>query len=136
MFRDRLLEAKKAACLSAKTMAEQSTLHTAEETITRILTGKIADPHVSTLMDLAAIVGLAPYELFMDATTALEFRLFLEAKITNIDNSAELELLRIQTAEQAQHIAKLESDLDHANCVIKHQEKTIKIYDHFIKIDQ
>lgn len=136
MFRDRLLEAKKAAGLSAKTMAEKSTLHTAEETITRILTGKIADPHVSTLMDLAAIVGLAPYELFMDATTALEFRLFLEAKITNIDNSAELELLRIKTAEQAQRIAQLDADLAHANCVIKHQEKTIKIYDHFIKIDE
>lgn len=136
MFRDRLLEAKKAAGLSVKTMSEQSTLHTAEETITRILTGKIADPHVSTLMDLAAIVGLAPHELFMDAATSAEFRLFLEAKVTNIDNSAELELLRIQTAEQAQRIAKLESDLDHANCVIKHQEKTIKIYDHFIKIDE
>lgn len=136
MFRDRLLEAKKTAGLSAKTMAEQSTLHTAEETITRILTGKIADPHVSTLMDLAAIVGLAPHELFMDAATSAEFRLFLEAKVTNIDNSAELELLRIQTAEQAQRIAKLESDLDHANCVIKHQEKTIKIYDHFIKINE
>lgn len=136
MFRDRLLEAKKAAGLSAKTMAEQSTLHTAEETITRILTGKIADPHVSTLMDLAAIVGLAPHELFMDAATSAEFRLFLEAKITNIDNSAELELLRIQNAENAQQIAKLQSELDHANCVIKHQEKTIKIYDHFIKIEE
>ena len=136
MFRDRLLEAKKAAGLSAKTMAEQSTLHTAEETITRILTGKIADPHVSTLMDLAAIVGLAPHELFMDAATAQEFRLFLEAKVTNIDNSAELELLRIQNAENVQQIAKLGADLSHANCVIKHQEKTIKIYDHFIKIDE
>lgn len=128
MFRDRLLEAKKAAGLSAKTMAEQSKLHTAEETITRILTGKIADPHVSTLLDCGAIVGLAPYELFMDATTAQEFRLFLEAKITNIDNSAELELLRIQTAEQNRKLELMEIELAHV-------KKLLKVYEHFVNIE-
>ena len=129
MFRDRLLEAKKAAGLSAKTMAEQSTLHTAEETITRILTGKIADPHVCTLMDLAAIVGLAPHELFMDGATAAEFRLFLEAKVTNIDNSAELELLRIQTAEQHRKLELMEIELAHV-------KKLLKVYEHFVQIEE
>ena len=136
MYRERILQAKVALGLSSKQMAELSKLHTTEETIHRFLTGKTNDIHISTLMDLADIVGLAPHELFMEKATADEFRLYMESKVHNLDHIAELELLRIQTAEQAQQIAKLESDLDHANCVIKHQEKTIKIYDHFIKIDE
>lgn len=127
MYRDRVIEAKKALGISTKTMSERSVLHLPEETISRFLNGKINDPHVSTLLDTGATVGLAPYELFMDAATAAEFRLFLESKITNIDNSAELEVLRIQTAEQAHKIELLEEKL-------KAKEELISVYKHFIPI--
>ena len=127
MYRDRILEAKKAQGISTKTMTEHSVLHLPEETISRFLTGKTTDPHVSTILDLGAIVGLAPHEIFMDANTAAEFRLFLESKVTNIDNSAELELLRIQTAEQAHKIEHLEEK-------IKHQEELLEVYRYFVPI--
>lgn len=136
MYRERILEEKKRLNMSTKTMSERSVLHLPEETISRFLTGKSADPHVSTVLDSGATVGLAPYEIFMDATTAQEFRLFLAAKLTNIDNAAELELLRIKTAEQEQRITELEAEVAQKASEIKHQAKIIKVYDHFIKIDE
>lgn len=127
MYRDRIIETKKAKGISTKTMSERSVLHLPEETISRFLNGKINDPHVSTLLDTGATVGLAPYELFMDASTAAEFRLFLESKVTNIDNSAELEVLRIQTAEQAHKIELLEEKL-------RAKEELLSVYKHFVNI--
>ena len=127
MYRDRILEAKAALGLSSKQMAERSKLHTTEETIHRFLTGKTNDIHISTLMDLADIVGLAPHELFMEKSIADEFRLFVESKVTNLDHTAELEALRITVAEQAHKIDHLEIDLDHS-------KQLLKVYEHFVKI--
>lgn len=127
MYRDRILEAKAALGLSSKQMAERSKLHTTEETIHRFLTGKTNDIHISTLMDLADIVGLAPHELFMEKSIADEFRLFVESKVTNLDHTAELEALRITVAEQAHKIEHLEIDL-------RHKDELLDLYKHFVKI--
>lgn len=121
MFRERLIEAKSAMGITSKQMAERSKLHTTEETIHRFLTGKTNDIHISTLMDLADILGIAPHELFMEKAVADEFRLFMEAKVTNLDHTAELEALRITCAEQAHKIEHLEIDL-------RHQEQMIDLY--------
>ena len=124
MYRDRILEAKLALGLSSKQMAERSKLHTTEETIHRFLTGKTNDVHISVLMDIADIVGLAPHELFMEKAIADEFRLFMESKVTNISHTAELEALRITTAEQAHKIEHLEIEL-------RHREELLKVFDRF-----
>lgn len=129
MYRDRILEAKAALGLSSKQMAERSKLHTTEETIHRFLTGKTNDIHISTLMDLADIVGLAPHELFMEKSIADEFRLFVESKVTNLDHTAELEALRITVAEQAHKIEHLEIDL-------RHKDELLDLYKHFVKIKE
>ena len=129
MYRDRILEAKAALGLSSKQMAERSKLHTTEETIHRFLTGKTNDIHISTLMDLADIVGLAPHELFMEKSIADEFRLFMESKVTNLDHTAELEALRVTCAEQAHKIEHLEIDLAHS-------KQLLRVYEHFIQIDK
>ena len=129
MYRDRILEAKAALGLSSKQMAERSKLHTTEETIHRFLTGKTNDIHISTLMDLADIVGLAPHELFMEKSIADEFRLFVESKVTNLDHTAELEALRITVAEQAHKIEHLEIDL-------RHKDELLDLYKHFVKIHE
>ena len=129
MYRDRILEAKAALGLSSKQMAERSKLHTTEETIHRFLTGKTNEIHISTLMDLADIVGLAPHELFMEKSIADEFRLFVESKVTNLDHTAELEALRITVAEQAHKIEHLEIDL-------RHKDELLDLYKHFVKIKE
>ncbi len=126
MYRDRINEEKKKLGLSTKTMAERSALNLTEETISRFLSGKINDPHLSTLLDMGATVGLSPYELFMDSLTAADFKLFLETKLRNIDNAAELEVLRIKTAEQEQQIARLEERL-------AHKDELLSVYKLFCK---
>ena len=129
MYRERLFEAKTAQSLSSKQMAERSKLGTTEETIHRFLTGKTNDIHISTLMDLADIVGLAPHELFMEKSIADEFRLFIESKVTNLDHTAELEALRITCAEQAHKIEHLEIDL-------AHKDELLSLYKHFLNVEK
>ena len=125
MYRDRILEAKAALGLTSKRMSELSKLGTTEETIHRFLTGKTSDIHISTLMDLADIVGLAPHELFMEKAIADEFHLFITSKATNLDHTAELEALRITCAEQAHKIEHLEIDLRHYEQMIDLYKKII-----------
>lgn len=89
MFRERILEEKKRLNLSAKTMADTSRMHLSEETISRFLSGKTADPGTETFVDIAGTVGLKPYEAFMDATLAAEFKAFLELKSRSEESEAE-----------------------------------------------
>ena len=128
MYRQRILEEKKAKGISTKTMSERSLLHTPEETISRFLNGKITDPHVSTLIDTGATVGLAPYEIFMDSVTAAEFRLFLESREKNIDNSAQLEVLKIKTAELEAENLILKTKLEHKEELLQSKEELIRAY--------
>lgn len=70
MWRDRIIEAKKALGITTKQMAERmKTLP--EETIRRILTGKTQAPRVDTVLDMGAAVGLSPYEVFAEASAYL-----------------------------------------------------------------
>ena len=134
MYRDRILEAKKAQGISTKTMSERSVLHLPEETISRFLTGKTADPHISTILDLAAIVGLAPHEPFMDEITAADFKLFLETRLTNIDNAAELELLKIRVAELENTLCERDKEIIGLKKDLEHKDELLEVYKHFVKI--
>ena len=127
MFRERLCETKQIKGVSTKTMAQHSVLHLPEETISRVLHGKINDPHVSTILDIGGTLDLAPYEIFMDTVTAAEFRLFLESKVTNIDNSAELEVLKIKAAQLETENLLLKTKLEAL-------EELLSVYRHFVPI--
>lgn len=87
-FRERIKEEKKRLNISAKSMAARSELQIQEETISRFLTGKTADPGTSVTLDLGATVGLKPHEIFMDSQTAAEFRAYLDLKSQSIDTDA------------------------------------------------
>ena len=118
MYRDRINEQRKILGLSIKAMSERSALHLPEETISRFLSSKNHDARVSTMLDVCETVDLQPYELFMDALTAARFKLFLEAKVSDIDNTAELEMLRTKTAAQEAEIALLKERLQHKDEII------------------
>lgn len=89
MYRCRINEEKKRLGISAKSMSDRSKLHLPDETISRVLSGKTADPGVSTVLDIGDTVGLAPYELFMDATQAAEFKAYLELRSKSDETEAE-----------------------------------------------
>ena len=125
MFRERILEEKNRLNLSARTMSDTSRLHLPEETIHRVLSGKTADPGISTVLDLAETVGLKPYEVFMDATLAAEFKAFLDFKFKSEETEAERirivaenENLRATNAGLVDRIRVLEMKLEHKDEII------------------
>lgn len=71
MWREKIIEAKKAKGLSTKTMSERSPSHMPEETITRILNGKTEFPRIDSVLDLCEQVGLSPWELFEETTSRI-----------------------------------------------------------------
>lgn len=133
MYRQRIAEEKKRLNLSARTMSDLSRLHILEETISRFLSGKTADPGVNTVLDLAETVGLKPYEAFMDSTLAAEFRAFLELKSKSEETEAERvrilaenEELKITNAGLVDKIRVLEMQL-------AHKEELLAVIDYFLK---
>ena len=134
MFRERILEEKKRLNLSVKTMSDTSRLHLPEETISRVLSGKTADPGISTVLDLAETVGLKPYEAFMDATLATEFKAFLELKSRSEETEAERiriiadnETLKATNAGLVDKIRVLEMKLEH-------KEEIIALHNYYNKL--
>ena len=134
MFRDRINEEKKRLNISAKSMSSRSKLHIPEETISRVLSGKTQDPGIRTVLDMGETVGLAPYELFMDATLAAEFRAFLELKSKSEETEAERirivaenESLKATNKALADRIIILEMQL-------KHKEEIIALHNYYNKL--
>lgn len=129
MLRDRVIEEKKRLGISAKTMSERSKLHLTEETISRFLSGKTADPGLGNALDIADTVGLAPYEAFMDATLAAEFKAFLELKSKSEETEAERirivaenESLKETNAALTNKLAMFELQLLHKEELLKHKD--------------
>ncbi len=133
MFRDRILEEKKRLNISVKTMADTSRLHLPEETISRFLSGKTANPGIETFVDMAETVGLKPYEAFMDATLAAEFRAFLELK----SRSEETEAERIRIVAENENLKSTNTGLvDRIRVLemeLKHKDEIIAIHNFYNK---
>ena len=134
MFRERILEEKKRLNLSTRTMADTSRLHLPEETISRVLSGKTADPGIHTALDIAETVGLKPYEVFMDAKLAAEFKAFLELKSRSEETEsdririiAENENLKVTNAGLVDRIRVLEMQLSH-------KEEIIALHNYYNKL--
>lgn len=132
MWREKIIEAKKAKNITTKMMSEKVRLP--EQTITRILSGKTETPRIDSVLDLGASVGLSPAELFAETTSVLgdknlitlqeeldqanaaltalqsEFALLSEEttdlKLKNVSLNAEIDLLRLKL-EHAEEIIRL-----------------------------
>ena len=134
MLRDRVLEEKKRLNLSVRTMADLSRLHLSKETINRFLSGETEDPGINTAIDIVETVGLKPYEAFMDATLAAEFKAFLDLKSKSdateaerIRIIAENESLKSTNAGLIDRIRVLEMQLSH-------KEEIIALHNYYNKI--
>lgn len=134
IFRERLVEEKKKVGISAESMSARSRLHLAEDTISRILSGKTSDPGVCTLIDVCETLNIEPWEIFMDSTLASEFKVFLELKSKNEETEAERiriiaenETLKTQNLTLSQKIEKLEMKLEH-------KEELLSVHDRYLDI--
>ena len=128
MFRDRIIEERKRLSITVRSMSERSKLRIPEETISRVLSGKTADPGVSTVIDMGETVGLAAYEIFMDSTLASEFRAFLELK----SKSEETEAERIRIIAENENLktinATLSQKIEILEIKLAHKEELIALH--------
>jgi transcriptional regulator with XRE-family HTH domain len=134
MYRDRINEQRKIKGYSLKMVAERSKLHLPEETISRFLSNKTQDARVSTMLDVCDAVGMEPYELFMDATIALEFKLFMQAKLSGTDNATELdrvaaENVRLdgQVSELRGQVTSLTAERDLLKLQLEHKDELLRM---------
>ncbi len=101
MWLEKIIEAKKAQGLTAKTMSERSRMHLTERTIIRILNKETKAPKIDVILDIGATVGLSAHQLFAE-TDLVPFdrdeldRLKGQVKELN----AEIEILRLKVAYQ------------------------------------
>lgn len=135
MYCERILEEKKRLNMTAKAMSAISKLHTTEETIGRILNRKTLDPGINTMIDLAETVELRPYELFMSATLAAEFKVFLQFKDTSEQNEAERismiaenDTLKTTNVSLSQKIETLETKIEHLQALLLAKEELLTLY--------
>lgn len=136
MYRQRISEEKKRLNLSARTMSDLSRLHILEETISRFLSGKTADPGVNTVLDLAETVGLKPYEAFMDATLAAEFRAFLELRSKSEETEAERMKMLADIEDLKTTNAGLVDKIRVLEMTLAHKEELLSVYEYFTKSKQ
>lgn len=135
MYRERINEEKKRLGITAKSMSERSKLRLPDETISRVLSGKTADPGISTVLDIGDTVGLAPYEIFMDSTMAAEFKVYLELKSKNDETEAERirilaenELLKSTNLSLASENDKLKMEIAYKDRLLESKDETLKLY--------
>ena len=95
------------------------------------LTGKTADPGLSTALDIADTVGLSPYEAFMDATLAAEFKVFLELK----SKSEETEAERIRIIAENESLKAINDSLSDKIAILEmkleHKEEMLRLHDRY-----
>lgn len=134
LYLNRILAQKKLLGLTIKSMAELSKLQLPEETISRFLSSKTHDPRLSTVLDVGEIVRLEPYELFMDAQTAAEFKIFLETRTSKTSTSEEINSLLSQNVTLQDEIAALKAEIGWLRLILEHKEEIIAIHNYYNNI--
>ena len=134
LLRERVIEEKKRQGLSTKTMAERSRLHLPEETISRFLSGKTADPGLGTAIDIAGTVGLLPHEAFMDHEMAEEFRRYLELKAKFKEYEEEKDRMKAELVAVKDKLASLSAENDILRVKLDLKDEIIAIHKHYNKI--
>ena len=131
----RILEEKKRLNLSTKTIVDTSALHLSKDTVSRILALETSNPGIETLVCMGDTVGLKPYEMFMDAETAAEFRAYQEFERSSDEAAAELvrvaaenETLKTTNAGLADRLRVLEMTTEHQQEKIALMEELLAMY--------
>lgn len=110
MWRERVIETKKAKGLTTKMMSERSPSHIPADTITRILTVKTDDPRISTVLALGESVGLSPWELFAEPTALVAYQSFLTLQAEVDALRAEKEALLAENSDLKKKVDALRDE--------------------------
>lgn len=141
MWREKIIEARKAKGITIKMMAEASLLHLTEETVARYLNAKTESPGVDKVIDLGHTVGLEPWELFADDDMVVAYRGFLalqaEFETTKAERDTlltEIEALREAATTATARANELSYENERLRLTIKHNEKVIALQEDIIEL--
>ena len=139
MWREKIIEAKKANNITTKMMSEKVRLP--EQTITRILSGKTATPRIDTVLDLGASVGLSPTDLFSDTTAVLSDKnlSLLQEELDKANAAltalqAEFASLSEETTELKVKHVTLQAENDILKMKLEHKEEIIALHNFYKSI--
>lgn len=137
MWREKIVEAKKAKGITTKMMSEKVRLP--DQTITRILSGKTATPRIDTVLDLGASVGLSPRELFSDTTSVLGDRNLASlqeelerAEATIAALQSQYASLSEETTDLKVRNVALQAENDLLKMKLEHKEEIIRLHNYYI----
>ena len=136
MWREKIIEAKKAKKITTKMMSEKVRLP--EQTITRILSGKTETPRIDSVLDLGAAVGLSPRELFSETTSVLgdENLIVLQEKLdqANVTLSAlqsEIASISEENTDLKVKNVTLQAENDLLRIKLEHKEEIISLHNRY-----
>ncbi len=132
MWRERIIETRKAKGITIKMMAERTPSHLTVETITRILNEKTDDPRITTVLKLGESVGLSPWELFAEPTALIAYQgvITLQAEVDALKSekealAAENDSLKNEGKDLKDKVITLEAELDRLRLTLAHKEEML-----------
>lgn len=132
MWRERIIETKKAKGISTKTMAETSNIPA--ETITRILhdgAKRTEAPRIDTVLELGASVGLEPWEIFIDSALREDIKNVLLLR-TEVDRlNTELTLAQSELAVSKDKVGVLTAENEILRLKLEHKEEIISLHNYY-----
>ena len=130
MWRERIIEAKKALGVSTKYMSER-TMHIPERTIIRLLNGETDNPYVDTVLEVGASVGLSPQEIFSETNLILGDKDLATLQADLDMANAEKDILVTEITMLKDKIACLTAENDMLKREIEHKEELINLHNYY-----
>jgi transcriptional regulator with XRE-family HTH domain len=142
MWRERIIETRKAKGITIKMMADRTPSHMSAEAITRILNEKTDDPRISTVLALGEAVGLSPWELFAEPTALVAYQSLLTLQAELDDLKAERDALAAENAELKNDnqelrgkVANIETENNLLRLKLEHKDEIIALHNYYNKLN-
>ena len=132
MWLDNIKELKKSTGMSAKQIAEATSLP--ERTVTRIFSGETDNPYVDTLHRIVKVLGGSLDDILADTKVVVATETLVEVKETAVVAEAERDLTTAENAILKDKVAALTAEVDMLKREIKHKEEIIAIHNYYNKL--
>ena len=129
MWRDRIIETRKAKGITIKMMADNTPSHLTVETITRILNSQTEDPRIGNVLALGESVGLSPWELFADPTALVAYQSYLTLQAEVDALKAERDAALAENAKLKDKVETLRDKIDNLH------DEIIRLHSHYNKLN-
>ena len=129
MWREKIIETRKANNITIKMMSERTPSHIPEETIVRILKGKTEFPRIDTVLELGESVGLSPLELFAETTSVLGDKNVAMQQDEIERLNAEIELLTAKNSILETKVSASTAEIELLRRELQHKEELLALHD-------